>query len=94
MPGLVYLDPVTNTFQDYPENTPVKIASGSSKMRASTGVEIQVIMPVVNAPFRLIFAYNPMRYDKIFYYPWNPTSPFIQWRERDHDIKFTVGRTF
>ena len=26
---------------------------------ASTGLEIQVILPVVNAPFRVYFAYNP-----------------------------------
>jgi outer membrane protein insertion porin family len=29
--------------------------------RMSTGVELQVIMPVVNAPFRIYWAYNPMR---------------------------------
>ena len=28
-------------------------------MRTSTGVELQVMMPVVNAPFRLYWAYNP-----------------------------------
>jgi outer membrane protein insertion porin family len=29
--------------------------------RASTGLELQVILPVVNAPFRIYWAYNPMR---------------------------------
>jgi outer membrane protein insertion porin family len=37
----------------------VKIAPGTQKMRASTGLELQVMLPVVNAPFRLYFAYNP-----------------------------------
>jgi outer membrane protein insertion porin family len=37
----------------------VIIAPGTQKMRASTGVELQVMLPVVNAPFRLYFAYNP-----------------------------------
>jgi outer membrane protein insertion porin family len=33
--------------------------------RMSTGVELSVIMPVINAPFRLYYAYNPLRlYDK------------------------------
>ncbi|MGD0293920.1 MAG: outer membrane protein assembly factor BamA [Terracidiphilus sp.] len=33
--------------------------------RMSTGVELSVIMPVINAPFRLFYAFNPMRlYDK------------------------------
>jgi len=35
------------------------IAPGTQKLRASTGVELQVLMPVVNAPFRLYWAYNP-----------------------------------
>src|ERR1035438_7154101 len=35
------------------------IAPGTQKPRASTGLELQVLMPVVNAPFRLYFAYNP-----------------------------------
>ncbi|HLJ47035.1 MAG TPA: outer membrane protein assembly factor BamA [Bryobacteraceae bacterium] len=35
------------------------IAPGTQKMRMSTGLEIQVLMPVVNAPFRVYWAYNP-----------------------------------
>jgi outer membrane protein insertion porin family len=35
------------------------IAPGTQKLRASTGLELQVLMPVVNAPFRVYFAYNP-----------------------------------
>lgn len=35
------------------------VAPGTQKMRASTGVELQVLMPVVNAPFRVYWAYNP-----------------------------------
>jgi outer membrane protein insertion porin family len=27
----------------------------------STGAEISVIMPIINAPFRLYYAYNPLR---------------------------------
>jgi outer membrane protein insertion porin family len=37
----------------------VVIAPGSQKPRVSTGLELQVMLPVVNAPFRLYFAYNP-----------------------------------
>jgi outer membrane protein insertion porin family len=40
-------------------NGKVVIAPGTQKMRASTGLELQVMLPVVNAPFRLYFAYNP-----------------------------------
>jgi len=38
-----------------------RIAPGTQDVRASTGVELQVMMPVVNAPFRLYYAYNPLR---------------------------------
>jgi len=37
----------------------VKIAPGTQKIRDSTGLELQVMLPVVNAPFRVYFAYNP-----------------------------------
>ena len=31
--------------------------------RMSTGLEVQVMMPVINAPFRVYWAYNPLRLD-------------------------------
>ena len=37
----------------------MKIAPGTQKIRVSTGLELQVMLPVVNAPFRVYFAYNP-----------------------------------
>jgi outer membrane protein insertion porin family len=37
------------------------IAPGTQAMRASTGLEFQVVLPVVNAPFRVYFAWNPLR---------------------------------
>jgi outer membrane protein insertion porin family len=40
------------------ENKAVMIP-GMQKVRTSTGLELQVMMPVVNAPFRLYWAYNP-----------------------------------
>ena len=39
------------------------IQPGSQKLRTSTGAEIQVLMPVVNAPFRIYWAYNPTRFE-------------------------------
>ena len=29
----------------------------------STGLELQVFLPVINAPFRIYWAYNPLRLD-------------------------------
>ncbi|MGA2711509.1 MAG: outer membrane protein assembly factor BamA [Bryobacteraceae bacterium] len=37
----------------------VKIAPGTQALRTSTGLEIDVILPVVQAPFRVYYAYNP-----------------------------------
>jgi outer membrane protein insertion porin family len=34
-------------------------------VRMSTGAELQVIIPMVNAPFRIYYAYNPMRENTI-----------------------------
>jgi outer membrane protein insertion porin family len=31
--------------------------------RMSSGLELQVILPVINAPFRIYYAYNPLRLD-------------------------------
>ncbi len=39
----------------------IAVIPATQKMRASTGLELQVMMPVVNAPFRFYWAYNPMR---------------------------------
>jgi outer membrane protein insertion porin family len=32
--------------------------------RASTGLELQMFLPIVNAPFRIYWAYNPLRLDQ------------------------------
>jgi len=47
-------------------------------MSTSTGVELRFMMPVLNVPFRLIYALNPNR---DFYQP-------------SHALKFAVGTTF
>jgi outer membrane protein insertion porin family len=39
-------------------NARAVIAPGTQKPRVSVGLELQVLMPVVNAPFRLYWAYN------------------------------------
>ncbi len=41
----------------------IKIAPGTQRLRTSTGLELQVILPVVNAPFRIYYAYNPTIYN-------------------------------
>jgi outer membrane protein insertion porin family len=40
------------------------LSSANWQPRASTGLELQVLVPVVNAPFRIYYAYNPVRLDQ------------------------------
>jgi outer membrane protein insertion porin family len=37
----------------------IRIDPQTEKLRMSTGLEIQVILPIVQAPFRIYYAYNP-----------------------------------
>ncbi len=50
------------------ENAAVRIPT-TQKLRTSTGLELQVMMPVVNAPFRLYWAYNPTIIQDVFIPP-------------------------
>ena len=73
------LDPtgVANINQQFPlvnQTEQLQIASGTNfKLRSSTGIEFNVNLPIVQAPFRIYWAYNPLRihqtiiapYDKI-----------------------------
>ena len=42
-------------------NGKIDIVPGTQNVRMSTGLEIQVLLPVVNAPFRVYYALNPAR---------------------------------
>lgn len=66
------------------------VDSTNDVVRGSTGLEIQFILPVVSAPFRLIFAYNPQVLDTSVMVG----SSLMHIKEPRHDIKFTVGRSF
>ena len=58
-------------------------------IRSSLGMEVRVQVPVLNVPFRLIFAYNPNarpnQFIEGFPFPFN---------EKKRVIRFSVGRTF
>jgi len=67
------------------------VAGTNNKLRGSTGVEFQFTLPVVNAPFRLIFAYNPQRLSGSIT---TPSGTSYTLNEPKKDVKFTVGRSF
>ncbi|MFQ5928710.1 MAG: outer membrane protein assembly factor BamA [Acidobacteriota bacterium] len=72
-----------NTFIDLQEQT-------NNVWRASTGAEVQFLMPMVNQPFRLIFAYNPFILDSSIVM----RGVRFPLKEPQKNIRFTVGYTF
>jgi outer membrane protein insertion porin family len=74
-------------------NTAVRLSdslfSKFKDYRSSLGMEVRVQVPVINVPFRLIFAYNPnAREDQII-----DGFPFF-FNEKKRVIRFSIGRTF
>jgi outer membrane protein insertion porin family len=61
---------LTSEFPYFKAPTTIQPVSGTNyRPRSSTGLEIQVIMPVVNAPFRVFYGYNWLRMDTAIYPP-------------------------
>jgi outer membrane protein insertion porin family len=62
----------------------LQIASGTNfKLRASTGVEFIINLPIVQAPFRIYYAYNPLRLHQTLVAPndlYNPDGLYLQCR--------------
>ena len=63
--------------------------NGIGDYRSSLGMEVRVQVPVINVPFRLIFAYNPNARPNQFI----DGFPFF-FNEKKRVIRFSVGRTF
>ncbi len=64
LPGELKMNPgrVADLNAKYPQaafDGRVRLAGGTQNMRSSTGLEVQVLLPVVQAPFRVYWAYNP-----------------------------------
>jgi len=78
---------------DTQRNTVVRLGESLfaqlSDLRASVGAEVRVQVPVLNVPFRLIYAYNPnARKDQVI-----DGFPFF-FNEKKSVFRFSVGRTF
>jgi len=73
--------------------TVVKISeslfSKFTDIRSSVGVEFRFQIPVINVPFRLIYAYNPNARTGTI-----PQLPGVLFDEKRNVIRFSVGRTF
>ena len=78
---------------DAQTNTAVRVSQSLfaklGDYRASLGMEVRVQVPVINVPFRLIFAYNPKaRQNQVI-----NGIPFF-FNEKKWTPRFSVGRTF
>ncbi len=65
LPGQLRMNPdrVAQLNSEFPQagfGQRAVIAPGTQSPRMSTGLELQVLLPVVNAPFRIYWAYNPL----------------------------------
>ena len=80
-------DPFTTTQLVNPNAPPTyqRVIGQTSAFKTSTGAEIRFFMPVLNVPFRLIFAYNPARFGVLD----NNLQP-----AKKFTFKFAVGSTF
>ncbi len=88
VPPLLY-DPyatvsLTGANSIFPQNE-TRIAGQRAAFKTSTGLEIRFFMPVLNVPFRLIFAYNPSRGGVLD----NTLQP-----QKKFQFRFAVGSTF
>jgi outer membrane protein insertion porin family len=71
-----------------PLNAPgvtTEVIGKTSAFKTSTGVELRFFMPVLNVPFRLIYAFNPQREGVLD----NNYRP-----QKDRVFRFAVGTTF
>jgi outer membrane protein insertion porin family len=55
--------------------------------RMSTGLELQVLMPVINAPLRIYYAYNPLRLDTTIKSPGSINCDMFPAATRDYNCQ-------
>ncbi len=62
----------------------------SGLLRASAGGELRLDLPVIRQPARLIFAWNPLRLEKVFETP----SEAIRMADPRRSLRFTLGSRY
>jgi outer membrane protein insertion porin family len=78
-------DVQTNTVARLSES----LFSKFSDIRSSVGGELRIQLPVVNVPFRLIYAFNPNARNQEV-----PGIPGLFIRDKKRLFRFSIGRTF
>lgn len=88
-PGSTLTDPyapLTLTPEGQSTAVQTRVIGQRSAFKTSTGAEIRFFMPVLNVPFRLIFAYNPQRGGVL--------DNTLQRQQKAFQFRFAVGTTF
>ena len=73
-----------------PDSDVYLLEDTNREVRCSTGIELQFMLPMINAPFRLIFAYNPLRIQREF----RLRDRSIFYDEPLRNVQFTIGKSF
>jgi outer membrane protein insertion porin family len=87
-PGPALVDPfavTTLTALGTSSGFDTRVIGQTSAFKTSTGLELRFFMPVLNVPFRLIYAFNPQRANVLD----NNLRP-----QRETVFRFAVGTTF
>ena len=63
------LSSISDQFPDFPLPDHLRPISGTNRPRGSTGGEVQVMLPVLNVPFRVYAAYNWLGLDTVVQLP-------------------------
>jgi len=85
LPPFLDLGIIQNPLIGLPPGIETRTIGQTSAFKTSTGAEIRFFMPVLNVPFRLIFAMNPQRGNVLD----NNLNP-----EKRFKFRFAVGSTF
>jgi outer membrane protein insertion porin family len=78
--------PVTLTPEGESTDIQTRVVGQRSAFKTSTGAEVRFFMPVLNVPFRLIFAYNPQRGGVL--------DNTLLREQKAFQFRFAVGTTF
>jgi outer membrane protein insertion porin family len=88
-PAPLLFDPFATTrltVPGQPTQNEVVVTGQTYAFKVSTGAEVRFFMPVLNVPFRLIFAHNPSRVNVLDTSNFQPAKAFT--------FRFAVGTTF
>jgi len=68
---------ISDEFPDFPLPDHLEPIAGTNRPRGSGGIEFQVLLPMLNVPFRVFYAYNWLGLDTVVNLPQNLPDPSL-----------------